>query len=370
MTETVSTRRAFLRRAGVGVASAALGGPALLAACSGAASPAAREVRVYNQPLAIDDNTPQIFERSSGVFLRYHEYTDPAAYLAHLTPGLRSRHDVGADVIVVPDHQAAQMIEAGWVRRLPSHATARRCRPELANPRFDPGRVFSLPYASTIVGLAYDTRRVHEPVRSAGALFDPRFAGKVALSADPAATLGLTLLASGHKPATVTASQAADAVQRVRSAVAGGQVRSFATTESIDDLVSGRALLAVARADDVRTAQAISPTIAFVVPTEGGLLVSTNMVVPVGAHNVDQAGVFIDYMFKADVCARIASYTNSVPSVARAIDSLRAIDPKTAADPLIDPDAATWRRLVIWGGTSATDAATTDFASLVASHPG
>lgn len=350
------------------MAGVAIGGPALLAACSGATTSALREVRVYNEPLAIDDNTPQIFERVSGVFLRYHEYTDPAEYLGRLTPGLRAHRDVGADVIVVPDHQAAQMIEAGWVRPLPAHAIARRCLPEFANPRFDPGRAFSLPYTSTVVGLAYDRRRVHEAVRSAGALFDPQFAGKVALSADPAATLGLTLLASGHKPDTVTASRAADAVQRVRSAVAGGQVGSFATTEAVDDLVSGRALLAVARADDVRAAQPITPTLAFVVPAEGGLLVSTNMVVPVGAHNLDEAGVFVDYMFKADVCARLASYSNSVPSVAGAIDSLRAIDPKAAADPLIQPDQATWRRLVIWGGTAATDAATNDFASLVASH--
>ncbi len=352
------------------MAGVAIGGPALLAACSGNATPALREVRVYNEPLAIDDNTPQFFERVSGVFLRYHEYTDPAAYLGRLAPGLRAHRDVGADVIVVPDHQAAQMIEAGWVRRLPTQAAARRCLPEFANPRFDPGRAFSLPYTSTVVGLAYDRRRVHQPVRSAGALFDPRFAGKVALSADPAATLGLTLLASGHKPDTATASQAADAVQRVRSAVAAGQVGSFATTEAVDDLVSGRALLAVARADDVRAAQPITPTLTFVVPTEGGLLASTNMVVPVGAHNLDEAGVFVDYMFKADVCARLASYSNSVPSVAGAIDSLRAIDPKAGADPLIQPDPATWRRLVIWGGTAATDVATNDFASLVASHRG
>jgi spermidine/putrescine transport system substrate-binding protein len=352
------------------MAGVALGGPALLAACSGNASPVLQEVRVFNEPLAIDDNTPQLFERSSGVSLRYREYTDPVAYLGRLTPGLRAHRDVGADVIVVPDHQAAQMIEAGWVRRLPDRVAARRCLPAFANPRFDPGRAFSLPYTSTVVGLAYDTRRVHTPIRTAGALFDPRFAGKVALSADPAATLGLTMLASGQKPDAVTATQAAAAVQRVRSAVAGGQVGSFATTESIDDLVSGRALIAIARADDVRAVQPISPTIAFVVPAEGGLLVSTDMVVPVGAHNLDAAGVFIDYVFKADVGARLASYTNSVPSVVGAIDSLRAIDPKSAADPLVEPDPATWRRLAIWGGTAATDAATNDFASLVASHRG
>src|SRR5258708_2533928 len=105
-----STRRAFLRSAGVGVAGIAVGGPALLAACSNA-STALHEVRVYNQPLAIDDNTPAIFEQRTGVFLRYHEYTDPAQYLTKNSAGLRAHRDVGADVIVLPDLQTAQMIE-------------------------------------------------------------------------------------------------------------------------------------------------------------------------------------------------------------------------------------------------------------------
>src|SRR5258706_95382 len=109
---------------------------------------------------------------------------------------------------------------------------------------------FSLPWSSTMVGLAYDRRYVVDPIRSAGALFDRRFAGKVALSADPAATLGLVALASGAKPASITENQAAAAVDRVRGAVSSGQVRSFTTTEQIDDLVAGRASIAIARSDE------------------------------------------------------------------------------------------------------------------------
>jgi spermidine/putrescine transport system substrate-binding protein len=361
------TRRAFLRRAGAGAAGVAIGGPALLAACSRSAS-RAREVRVFNEPLAIDDTTPKHFELSTGIFLRYHEYTDPAAYLAREASVLRAHRDIGADVVVVPDGQTAKMIEAGWVRRLPVPPPGRRILPAFAGPRFDPGRRFSLPWSSTVIGLAFDRRRVHEPVRSASALFDPRFAGKVELSADPAATLGLVLYASGDDPAAVTESQAAAAVQRIRGAVASGQVRSFATTEYVDDLVSGRALLAVARADEIRAALPLSPTLAFVVPREGGLLDSTNMVVPIGARNVEEAAVFIDYMFKPDPSSRLASFGSRVMPVRGALTSLEAIDPKSALDHLVQPDPAVWSRLAIWGGTVATDRATSDFAALVASH--
>jgi spermidine/putrescine transport system substrate-binding protein len=243
-----------------------------------------------------------------------------------------------------------------------------RALPAFANPGFDPGRKFSLPWSSTVVGLVFDRRRVHDPVRSATALFDPKFAGKVVLSADAASTLGLVALASGHKPAAVTAGQATAAVARVRGAVESGQVRSFATTEYIDDLVSGRALLAVGRADEIRDALPVSPTLTFVVPTEGGLFISTNMVVPVGARNVDEAGTFIEYMFKPDPSSRFASFSGRAMAVAGAIDSLWAIDPKSARDPLVQPDPTVWSRLAIWPGAKATGGATAEFASLVASH--
>ena len=124
-----STRRAFLRRAGLGAAGLAVGGPSLLAACSKSAAPL-RQVRVVNGPLAIDDNTPHLFESATGVFLRYQEYTDPAAYLTGVSARLRAHRDVGADVVVVPDLQAARMIAAGGFVRC-----RRRRRPRRSCPR-------------------------------------------------------------------------------------------------------------------------------------------------------------------------------------------------------------------------------------------
>jgi spermidine/putrescine transport system substrate-binding protein len=363
-----TTRRAFLRRAGVGAVGLAVGGPALLAACSKSAS-RLRQVRVVNLPLAIDDNTPHLFEAATGVFLRYEEYTDAAAYLKRVSAPLHARRDIGADVVVIPDLQTAQMIAADLVRPLPSPPSRSLIVPAFANPRFDPGRRFSLPWSSSVVGLAFDRRSIPEPVTSARALFDARFAGKIVLSADAAATLGLVMLASDQDPATVTPSQADAAVQRVRAALADGQVRSLATTEYIDDLVSGRALLAIARSDEVRIARQASPTLGFVVPSEGGLLESTNMVVPNGALDVADAGVFVDYMFAPDPNSRLASFGSRVTTVVGAVSSLQSIDPKAALDPLVVPDPAVWSRLRIWGGTAATDGATSQLALLAASHP-
>jgi spermidine/putrescine transport system substrate-binding protein len=359
------SRRAFLRRAGAGAAGLAIGGPVLLSACS-KSDASLHEVRVYNEPLSIDDVTPTFFEKATGTFLRYHEYTDPAQFVASRSAALRAHRDIGADVVVVPDRQAALMIDSGWVRELKLGASSKRALPAFANPRFDPGRRFSLPWTSTLVGLAYDRRFVRGPIRSVNALFDSRFAGKVALSADPASTLGLVALASGNDPATITETETAAALARVRAAVTSGQVRSFATTEYVDDLVSGRALLAVARADDINEQLPIWPTLSFVVPTEGGLLDSTNMLIPTGARNLAEARGFIDYVFRPDPISRFASFSGRVMPVTGGVASLQKIDVKTSFNPLTQPGPAVWERLSIWGG-SAKSRAGAEFAALAAS---
>ena len=115
-------------------------------------------------------------------------------------------------------------------------------------------------------------------------------------------------------------------------------------------------MLAIARADEIRDARQISPTLTFVVPREGGLLEATNMVVPTGARNADEAGDFIDFMCAPDPVSRLASFSSRVMPVVGALDALRNIDVQASADPLVEPDSAVWSRLSIWGGNAKSDA--------------
>src|SRR4051812_12559716 len=133
------TRRAFLRRAGLGAAGIAIG-PSLLAACSDSSSSAsgAREVRVFDEPISIDNLSPDLFEKGTGIFLRLHEYTDPAQYVEDASERLRAHHDIGADVVIMRDFDTAHMIESGWVRAVPPSVNRSRVLPAFATPHFDP----------------------------------------------------------------------------------------------------------------------------------------------------------------------------------------------------------------------------------------
>jgi spermidine/putrescine transport system substrate-binding protein len=366
------TRRGFLRGAGLGAGALALGGPAFLAACSndgGGGAGAGGAVRVVNQPLMMDDNTPGLIIRS-GLNLDYSEYTDAAAYVAQHRAAFAAHRDVGADVVVLPDAQAARVIASGWARPIGSSRARGRLLPAFADPAFDPKRKFSIPYASTMIGLIYDKRRIAGGVDRASALFDSAYAGKVLLAADPAATLGFAMLASGQDPSKVTAAQAEAAATRVRAAVASGQVRGFATTNAVDAVASGSALLALARAADVRTAHVLARNVVFVVPQEGALLSSTNMLIPLGARKVALAQHFVDYMSAPDPSSRISSFANVVSPISGADRSLSRIDVKASADPLVVPTSDMWKRLRIWGGTAATAGVEAGVTRLAAEHPG
>jgi spermidine/putrescine transport system substrate-binding protein len=367
------TRRGFLRGAGLGAGALALGGPALLAACSkggdGGGGAASGEVRVVNQPLMMDDNTPGLMIRQ-GLSLEYSEYTDAAAYVAQHRAAFAAHEDVGADVVVLPDAQTAQMIASGWVRPIDSSGARGRLVPAFADPAFDPGRKFSIPYASTMIGVIYDKRRIPGGVDSASALFDPAYKGQVLLAADPAATLGYAMFASGQDPSKVTAEQADAAVARVQAAVASGQIHAFATTNAVDAVASGAALLALARAADVRTAHVLARNVVFVVPREGGMLSSTNMLIPLGTRKVAVAQRFVKYMSAPDPSSRIASFASAVSPIAGAAQSLGGIDVKAAVDPLVVPTDDVWKRLRIWGGTASTASAERQLARFAAAHAG
>jgi spermidine/putrescine transport system substrate-binding protein len=369
------SRRGFLRGAGLGAAGLAFGGPSLLAACSnggggaGGGVGAGGNVRVVNAPLLMDDNSPGLMARA-GLVLGYSEYTDAASWVAQHRAALTAHRDVGADVVVLPDAQTAQLVESGWVRPIALPAVRARLLPAFANPAFDPGRKFSIPYASTIIGLAYDARRVPAGVTSAAALFESASRGRVVLAADPAATLGFVMLASGQDPSKVTAEQADAAVLRVTRATQAGQFRSFATTNAVDAVASGDALLAIARAADVRTSRVLSPHVRFVVPREGGLLSSMNMVIPLGTGKVAVAQSFVDYMGGPDPSSRLSSFANMVSPVANADRSLQGIDVKAASDPLVVPPPDVWARLRIWGANPATADAVARFTRLANEHGG
>ena len=85
-------------------------------------------------------------------------------------------------------------------------------------------------------------------------------------------------------------------------------------------------------------AQYDNPALKFVVPEEGVHLWSDNMMVPNQATHQENAEKWIDFYYRPDVAAKLASWVNYICPVDGAREEMEKIDPSLVDNPLIFPD--------------------------------
>jgi spermidine/putrescine transport system substrate-binding protein len=189
-------------------------------------------------------------------------------------------------------------------------------------------------------------------------IFDPAFAGKVTMLTEMRDTLGLVMLGLGLDPTQATVDDAVAATQKIQEAVDSGQIRSFTGNEYTVDLASGDAWVSFAWSGDVIQLQADNPDLQFLIPEEGLMLWSDNMLIPKGARNKLAAEMWMNYAYDPRVAAKIESWVNYICPVQGAKEAIVELgeelgDDELAAladDPLIFPDEATLSRTNVFKG--------------------
>ena len=80
------------------------------------------------------------------------------------------------------------------------------------------------------------------------------------------------------------------AIDKIKEAADSGQIRRFTGNDYARDLANGDAAAVIGWSGDAVQLQADNPDIQFRMPTEGCMLWSDNMVIPVGAPEPDRGG--------------------------------------------------------------------------------
>jgi spermidine/putrescine transport system permease protein len=297
---------AFLLEQGRGVRAAAapaLLGFALLAApfvAGGRASagPSSRTLNVFIWSNYIAPETVATFERRMGVRVNVDLYDSNEALLAKLQAG-----NAGYDVVCPSDYSVQVLLAQGLLRPL-DHARLPHLPnvdPGFLDRSYDPGNRHSVPYFWGTTGIAYDRRRVKEPVDSWAALWDPRYEGRILMLDDAREAIGAALKWRGHGLNTTDErllAQARDLLLRQKPLV-----RSYSSTNFDDVLLSGDVWLAHGWSGQFAKAMDKNPAIAYVVPKEGSTLFIDNLAIPRDAAAVDLAHAFIDFTLEAEVAA-------------------------------------------------------------------
>jgi spermidine/putrescine transport system substrate-binding protein len=296
---------------------------------------------ISNWPLYIDKATVPAFEKESGVSVKYIEdVNDNAEFFGKVQPLLAQGEAGGRSIFVVTDWMANKMHELGYLQDfdkagLPNFE--QNLRGELKSPSYDPDRAYSAPWQSGMTGLTVRTDLAPD-VRSICDLFDPQYKGKVEMLTEMRDTVPLVMKCLGVDPDGATEADWLDAIDKIQGAVEDGQIRRFTGNDYARDLTSGDAVAVIGWSGDAVQLQADNPDIEWRMPTEGCILWSDNMVIPVGAPNATAAQAWIDYVYEPEVQADIAEYVNYVTPVEGVKEILAQREPELANNQLIFPD--------------------------------
>lgn len=358
------SRREFVRRLGAMGAFASAG--AFLAACGGvegseekqsseeAAKPANTPktaidtLVVSNWPLYIDKETRRAWEQKTGGELKYTEdINENEEFFAKVRQELESGRSIGRDIVVLTDYMAARWIDQGFVRKLDKRniPNAANLVETLKSPPFDKARDYSMPWQSGMTAIGYDPSKTGGRLNSVNALFDPKFKGRVSLLNEWRDTSGLVMLGMGVDPAKATKADVEKAFEKIDKANQDGQIRRFTGNDYAKDLTSGNLWLCVAWSGDVVQLQADNPRLQFLIPDEGAMLWSDNMMVPAKAEHPYAAETWINHYYDPKVAAQLALEVNYFSPVAGAKEEALKLDPEVANNQLIFPDEATQAKL-------------------------
>jgi spermidine/putrescine transport system substrate-binding protein len=379
-----TTRRRFIGGGAAAAAALALG-PSFLAACSSDnkssssssaapsddGSPATGKLRISNWPLYMADGFVAAFQTATGLIVDYKEdFNDNEEWFAKNKEPLSRKQDIGADLVVPTQFMAARLHGLGWLNDISDSRVPNKknLRPDLLNASIDPGRKFSAPYMSGLTGLAYNRAATNRDITKIEDLWDPAFKGKVSLLSDKQDGLGMIILSQGNSLDNPTVETVQKAVDLVKEQKDKGQIRRFTGNDYADDLAAGNIAIAQAYSGDVVQLQADNPDLKFVVPVSGGTTFVDTMVIPYTTENQKAAEAWMNYVYDRANYAKLIAKLEYVPVLSDMVDELNKIDPKLAANPLINPPQSVLDNMKSW--PALTDEQTQQFNTAYAAVTG
>ena len=334
------------------------GGTSASSAPADDGSKASGHLRISNWPLYMADGFVAAFQTASGLTVDYKEdYNDNEEWFAKNKEPLSRKQDIGADLVVPTQFMALRLKQLGWLNEISESRVPNRknLRPDLLNDASDPGRKYTAPYMTGMVGLAYNKAATGRPITKIDDLWDPAFKGKVSLLSDTQDGLGMIMSSQGNSPEHPTMETVQKAVDLVKEQKDKGQIRRFTGNDYADDLAAGNIVVAQAYSGDIVQLQADNPDLDFVIPESGGDWFIDTQVIPYTTQNQHAAEAWIDYVYDRPNYAKLVAFTQYVPVLSDMTEELDKIDKKLSANPLINPTDAMKANLKTWPALSDED---------------
>jgi spermidine/putrescine transport system substrate-binding protein len=284
-------------------------------------------VNLYNWTDYVDPEELKRFTAETGIEVILDTYDSNETLLAKLQSGA-----TGYDVIVPSDYMVQQMIDLGLLQNIgvASFPNGGNIKPDLVDVYWDSGRNYTAPWNYGTTGIAcnfaaepgcanikswkdYFTAglpkmdSLKDQVEVVSAALRATGVGKDDLcTTDKAKYLAAEELLAGFKPAVIESD--------------GGIERVTAGTSNVRHAWNG----------STHRMTVENPDVQYIYPSEGVNLWADNLAVPVGAPNLDNAKIFINWMMGAEAAGRqsnFSGYDNGITGSDAFMDEALKTDP-------------------------------------------
>ena len=257
------------------------------------------------------------FTATTKIKVNYQEVIqDNASFYAKIRPSLEAGQATGYDIMVMTNNnpELGYLIQLGWLIPLDHAKTPnfnKYAGPLVTNPPFDPKNKYTMAWQSGWTSVGYNSKLVKNPGDSVHILFDKKYAGKVGMFSDPFELGSVGLLALGIEPATSTESDWAKAAKKLHQQKSDGIVAAYYDQSYIQHLKNGDVVVSQCYSGDIFQANLNSKykDLTLMIPKEGLMIWTDNMVIPLHAANPLDALTCMDY-FYSPLTQSVVEYYN------------------------------------------------------------
>ena len=282
------------------------------------------------------------FQTEYGVEVDYQEKIgDNSSFVETIKPALVAGLPTGWDLMVLTDWMASKIVTSGWAEKIDQSSVPNavaNVQDSLKGYPWDPNMDYHYPWQSGMTGVGYNSvtlaeNNIPEPTKIADLWTIP--ADKVTFLSEARDTFGLGLLKLGiaADPETVTDADILAVQADIQPLVDGGL--RFTGNEYLQDFAQKKVWAAFVWSGDLASSGGEDDR--FIVPEEGVLIWTDNMLIPKGAANKYTAELMMNYVYDPKIAAQVAAYIYYVSPVKGADTEIVAIDPDAATNPLLFP---------------------------------
>lgn len=266
-------------------------------------------ISVYNWGEYIGDGSDEsidvckAFTEVTGIKIYYTNFATNEELYAKLKSGAS-----GYDVIIPSDYMIARMIEEDMLLPLNKDniPNLKYLDDKFTDPQYDPGSLYSVPYAWNTVALIYNTKLIDDVVDSWDILWDEKYKGQILMFSNSRDAFAIACKKLGYSLNTENEQElreAADLLIQQKSLV-----QAYVMDQIFDKMENNEAAVAPYYAGDAVLMLDNNPDLAVAYPKEGTNLFVDAAAIPEGARNKEAAEMFINFLNEPIVASENMQY--------------------------------------------------------------